>query len=59
MGQVFQPGGAGYFVPTMNAGAARGNFFPTQLPTMRAGPGPRWPTVRPNQPNACKYNCPG
>lgn len=50
MGQVFQPGGgAGYFVPTMNPGAARGNFFaPTQIPQMRAGP--RWQTVRPTNP---------
>jgi len=37
-------------VPTMNPGAARGNFFhPTQIPQMRAGP--RWQTtVRPTQP---------
>ncbi|WAR16262.1 PABP1-like protein [Mya arenaria] len=48
MGQVFQPGGgAGYFMPTMNPGAARGNFFtPQQIPQMRAGP--RWQTVRPS-----------
>ena len=55
MGQVFQPaGGAGYFVPTMNPGAARGNFFaPQQMPQMRAGP--RWQTVRPsNQPSGSK-----
>lgn len=49
MGQVFQQGGAGYFVPTMNPGPARGNFFaPTGIPPMRAGP--RWQTMRPTQP---------
>jgi polyadenylate-binding protein len=50
MGQMFPPGGgAGYFVPTMNPGAARGSFFnPTHIPQMRAGP--RWQTVRPAQP---------
>ena len=55
MGQVFQPGsGAGYFVPTMNPGAARANYFtPTQIPQMRAGP--RWQTVRPTgQPGGSK-----
>lgn len=51
MGHVFQPGGAGYFVPTMNPGPARGNFFaPTGIPPMRAGP--RWQTMRPTQPTA-------
>lgn len=50
MGQVFQSGGAGYFVPTMNP-PARGNFFaPTGIPPMRAGP--RWQTIRPTQPTA-------
>lgn len=56
MSQVFQPGtGAGYFVPTMNPGAARGNFFaPTQIPQMRAGP--RWQTVRPTgQPGGTSF----
>lgn len=56
MGQVFQPGGgAGYFVPTMNPGAARANYFaPTQIPQMRAGP--RWQTVRPTgQPGGTSF----
>ncbi|XP_076338779.1 polyadenylate-binding protein 1A-like isoform X1 [Tachypleus tridentatus] len=39
LGQMFQPGGAGYFVPTMPQ-AQRG-YFPTQMPQMRAAP--RWP----------------
>lgn len=56
MGPVFQPGGgAGYFMPTINTGAARGNFFtPQQIPQMRAGP--RWQTVRqPGQPGASTF----
>lgn len=39
LGQMFQPGNAGYFVPTM-AQAQRG-YFPAQLPQMRGAP--RWP----------------
>ncbi len=50
MGQMFQAGGAGYFVPTMPQAAQRGFFTPQTMPQMRAGP--RWPTVRPNQPAA-------
>lgn len=52
MGQMFQPGGAGYFVPQLPQ--AQRFFGPTQLPQMRATP--RWPAqpqVRPsNQANA-------
>ncbi|XP_041361083.1 polyadenylate-binding protein 4-like [Gigantopelta aegis] len=45
--QMFQPSGAGYFVPTMPQ-AQRGFFAPTQMPQVR--PSPRWQTqVRPNQ----------
>ncbi|XP_013773770.1 polyadenylate-binding protein 4-like [Limulus polyphemus] len=39
LGQMFQPGGAGYFVPTMPQ-AQRG-YFPSQMPQMRAAT--RWP----------------
>ncbi|XP_022245666.1 polyadenylate-binding protein 1-like isoform X3 [Limulus polyphemus] len=39
LGQMFQPGGAGYFVPTMHQ-AQRG-YFPAQMPQMRGTP--RWP----------------
>eukprot|EP00918_Siedleckia_nematoides_P097370 GHVU01213491.1.p1 GENE.GHVU01213491.1~~GHVU01213491.1.p1 ORF type:complete len:642 (+),score=85.05 GHVU01213491.1:310-2235(+) len=39
MGQMFQPGGAGYFVPTM-PGAQRGYFNPSQITQVR--PSPRW-----------------
>jgi len=48
MGQVFQPGNAGYFVPTMQQ-PQRTYFAPNQMPTVRASP--RWQTtaVRPNQ----------
>ncbi|XP_064596927.1 polyadenylate-binding protein 1A-like isoform X2 [Liolophura sinensis] len=50
MGQMFQPSGAGYFVPTMPQTAQRGFFPPTQIPQVRSSP--RWhaqvrPTVRP------------
>lgn len=46
--QMFQPTGAGYFVPTMPQ-AQRGFFAPTQMPQVRASP--RWQTqVRPTQP---------
>lgn len=52
MNQIYQQGGTGYFVPTMNVNAARGNFFPNQIPAMR---GPRWQTVRAQQAGgACK-----
>lgn len=47
LGQMFQPGGAGYFVPTMPQ-AQRG-YFPTQMTQMRATP--RWtpqPPLRPS-----------
>ncbi|XP_048248944.1 polyadenylate-binding protein 4-like [Haliotis rufescens] len=48
--QMFQPTGAGYFVPTMPQ-AQRGFFAPTQMPQVRASP--RWQTqVRPTQPTA-------
>ncbi|XP_041361084.1 polyadenylate-binding protein 4-like [Gigantopelta aegis] len=48
--QMFQPNGAGYFVPTMPR-AQRGFFAPTQMPQVR--PSPRWQTqVRPNQTTA-------
>lgn len=52
MGQMFQPGGAGYFVPTMPQ-TQRGYFPPAQMPQVR--PNPRWPSqqLRPgSQPNA-------
>ncbi|XP_064596934.1 polyadenylate-binding protein 1-like [Liolophura sinensis] len=50
MGQMFQPSGAGYFVPTMPQTAQRGFFPPTQIPQVRSSP--RWhaqvrPTVQP------------
>lgn len=56
--QVYQPGGgAGYFVPTMNPGTARGNFFaPTQIPPMRGGP--RWQTIRPAQQTGSSFQMP-
>ncbi len=41
MGQMFQPGGAGYFVPTMPQ-AQRGFFNPAQMAQVR--PSPRWQT---------------
>ncbi|XP_046545996.1 polyadenylate-binding protein 1-like [Haliotis rubra] len=48
--EMFQPTGAGYFVPTMPQ-AHRGFFAPTQMPQVRASP--RWQTqVRPMQPTA-------
>ena len=40
MGQMFQPGGAGYFVPTMPQ-TQRGFFNPAQ---MQVRPSPRWQT---------------
>ncbi|XP_048248973.1 polyadenylate-binding protein 1A-like [Haliotis rufescens] len=50
LSQMFQPTGAGYFVPTMPQ-AQRGFFAPTQMPQVRASP--RWQTqVRPTQPTA-------
>lgn len=39
VGQMFQPGGAGYFVPTMPQ-AQRGYFNPAQMAQVRASP--RW-----------------
>ena len=41
MGQMFQPSGAGYFVPTMPQ-AQRGFFNPAQMAQVR--PSPRWQT---------------
>uniref|UniRef100_A0A1W7R9X3 Polyadenylate-binding protein n=1 Tax=Hadrurus spadix TaxID=141984 RepID=A0A1W7R9X3_9SCOR len=50
LGQIFQPSGTGYFVPTMPQ--TQRNYFPPQLQQMRATP--RWtaqPPLRPgNQP---------
>ena len=42
MGQMFQPGGAGYFVPTMPQ-AQRGFFNPAQM-AGAVRPSPRWQT---------------
>ncbi|KAL3888371.1 hypothetical protein ACJMK2_000739 [Sinanodonta woodiana] len=50
MGQMFQAGGGGYFVPVMPQAAQQGFYTPQTIPQMRAGP--RWPTVRPSQPTA-------
>jgi len=46
MGQLFQPNNttAGYFVPTMPQAQ---RYYPSQVQQLRAGPGPRWQTVRP------------
>lgn len=52
VGQMFQPGGAGYFVPTMPS-AQRGFFNPAQMAQVR--PSPRWQPpqqVRPAAPTA-------
>lgn len=53
MGQMFQPGGAGYFVPTMPQ-AQRSFFAPTQMQQMRASP--RWQTqIRPSNPGGAGF----
>lgn len=43
VGQIFQPGGAGYFVPTMPQ--AQRYFAPQQMAQVRSSP--RWPQPRP------------
>ncbi|KAL3888363.1 hypothetical protein ACJMK2_000731 [Sinanodonta woodiana] len=50
MGQMFQAGAGGYFVPTMPQAVQRGFFTPQTMTQMRAGPS--WPTVIPSQPAA-------
>lgn len=61
MGQMFQPGGAGYFVPTMQQAPQR-YFTPAQMAQVRASP--RWQTpaqsIRPAaQPTAGFQTMPG
>ena len=48
MGQMFQPGGAGYFVPQMPNG--RGSFFAPQQMGSQMRASPRWTTVRQQAP---------
>ena len=43
VGQMFQPGGAGYFVPTMPQ-AQRSFFNPAQMAQVRHPVNPRWQT---------------
>ena len=56
MGQIFQPGGAGYFVPTMPQ--AQRYFTPGQMGQVR--PTPRWQAPQgvrqPGQPQTGTYN---
>ena len=49
MGQMFQPSGAGYFVPTMQQAPQR-YFTPAQLAQVRASP--RWQTPQSVRPAA-------
>lgn len=60
LGQMFQPSGAGYFVPTMPQAAQQRFFTPAQMAQVRANP--RWQTpnhVRPaNAPSAMAQQVP-